>query len=151
MLAETQNQSARLGVTFSCMRTDCTAISVCTIQLKSPMQVSQSRAMGTAPSLEVARALVLDDPALSFRNASQQLAWSPRDEPLSRQVSHPACQACQSCTCQCDNDLDWSGSVPASLVFVPDRKVLSTYPEVMQSQHLTFRAQGHRVMLSLLW
>lgn len=46
--------------------------------------------MGTAPSLEVARALVLDDPALSLRNASQQLAWSPRDEPLSRQVTSSA-------------------------------------------------------------
>ncbi len=54
------------------------------------MQVARSRAMGTAPSLEVARALVLDDPALSLRNASQQLAWSPRDEPLSRQVTSSA-------------------------------------------------------------
>lgn len=51
------------------------------------MQAPQASSMGTAPSLEVARALMLDDPALSPSTAVQQMAWSPRDEPLSRQVS----------------------------------------------------------------
>ena len=51
------------------------------------MQAPQASSMGTAPSLEVARALMLDDPALSRSTAVQQMAWSPRDEPLSRQVS----------------------------------------------------------------
>ncbi len=51
------------------------------------MQAPQASSMRLAPSLEVARALMLDDPALSPRTAVQLMAWSPRDEPFSRQVS----------------------------------------------------------------
>ena len=51
------------------------------------MQAPQASSMRSAPSLELARALMLDDPAISPRTAVQLMAWSPRDEPLSRQVS----------------------------------------------------------------
>ena len=60
------------------------------------LQAASVSAMRSRPSLQVARALILGNPAGSPRTASQQLACSPRDEPISRQVRGTARLASKS-------------------------------------------------------